>query len=134
LRRDQIMVLLIGNYPPDQQQSMDRFATMLQQGLTTAGVAVELIRPAPFFGNFQLGGGFIAQWLGYIDKLILFPRQLRKKIAQRPALIHICDHSNAVYVKDAANIPTVVTCHDLLAVRGALGEETDCPASHSGKL
>jgi glycosyltransferase involved in cell wall biosynthesis len=28
----------------------------------------------------------------------------------------------------------VVTCHDLLAVRGALGEQTDCPASVTGKL
>ncbi len=27
----------------------------------------------------------------------------------------------------------MVTCHDLLAVRGALGEATDCPASATGK-
>jgi glycosyltransferase involved in cell wall biosynthesis len=128
------MVLLIGNYPPDQQQSMHRFGTMLLQGLTAAGVDAELIRPAPFFGNFRLAGGFVAKWLGYIDKFILFPRQVRKKIAQRPTLVHICDHSNAMYVKYAANTPTVVTCHDLLAVRGALGEETDCPASRSGKI
>jgi glycosyltransferase involved in cell wall biosynthesis len=26
-----------------------------------------------------------------------------------------------------------VTCHDLLAVRGALGEQTDCPASFTGR-
>src|ERR1043165_7227567 len=129
------MVLLIGNYPPDQQQSMHRFGTMLLQGLTAAGVTAELIRPAPFFGRFRLAGAFIAKWLGYIDKLILFPRQLRKKIAQRrPELVHICDHSNAIYVRFAAPIPTIVTCHDLLAVRGALGEETDCPATRSGKL
>ena len=128
------MVLLIGNYPPDQQQSMHRFGTMLLQGLTAAGVPAELIRPAPFFGNFRLAGGFVAKWLGYIDKFVLFPRQLRKKIAQRPALVHICDHSNAIYVKHAARIPTVVTCHDLLAVRGGLGEKTDCPASRSGRI
>jgi glycosyltransferase involved in cell wall biosynthesis len=30
--------------------------------------------------------------------------------------------------------PTLVTCHDLLAVRGALGEQTDCPASATGRL
>jgi glycosyltransferase involved in cell wall biosynthesis len=30
--------------------------------------------------------------------------------------------------------PAVITCHDLLAVRGALGEQTDCPASATGKL
>ena len=128
------MVLLIGNYPPDQQQSMHRFGTMLLQGLTAAGVAAELVRPTPFFGNFRLAGAFVAKWLGYIDKFILFPRQLRKKIAEHPVLVHICDHSNAMYVNYTAGIPTVVTCHDLLAVRGGLGEETDCPASRSGKM
>src|SRR6185369_4796017 len=30
--------------------------------------------------------------------------------------------------------PTVVTCHDMLAVRGALGEDTSCPASPTGKI
>ena len=29
--------------------------------------------------------------------------------------------------------PYVVTCHDLLAVRGGMGEQTDCPASGLGK-
>ncbi|HEY2615609.1 MAG TPA: glycosyltransferase family 1 protein [Chthoniobacterales bacterium] len=128
------MVLLIGNYPPDQQQSMDRFAALLRRGLSAAGIEVELIRPEPFFGNFQLAGKFIAKWLGYIDKFILFPPQLRKKIAERPALVHICDHSNAMYAKRAGAVPVVVTCHDLLAVRGALGEDTDCPASWTGKI
>jgi len=107
---------------------------MMLDGLTAAGVPAELIRPQPFFGRFRYTGGFIAKWLGYIDKFVLFPRKLRKKIAQRPALVHICDHSNAMYVKHAMCIPTIVTCHDLLAVRGALGEETDCPASQSGKI
>jgi len=49
-------------------------------------------------------------------------------------LIHICDHSNAFYAKYFPDVPVVVTCHDLLAVRGALGEETDCPASWTGRI
>jgi glycosyltransferase involved in cell wall biosynthesis len=32
------------------------------------------------------------------------------------------------------DVPVVVTCHDLLAVRGALGEETNCPATFTGKV
>jgi glycosyltransferase involved in cell wall biosynthesis len=47
-------------------------------------------------------------------------------------LVHICDHSNAIYVPRRRATPHVVTCHDLLAVRGALGEATDCPASFFG--
>ncbi|MDQ6656142.1 MAG: glycosyltransferase family 4 protein, partial [Verrucomicrobiota bacterium] len=47
--------------------------------------------------------------------------------------VHICDHSNAMYTEKVRGIPVVVTCHDLLAVRGALGDETDTPASRTGK-
>jgi hypothetical protein len=39
-----------------------------------------------------------------------------------------------MYAADAKSVPVVVTCHDLLAVRGGLGEETDCPASFTGRL
>jgi glycosyltransferase involved in cell wall biosynthesis len=128
------MVLLIGNYTPDQQQSMQRFNVMMLQGLTAAGIDAELVRPKPIFGRLNLLGQFAAKWLGYIDKYILFPMQLRKILRKKPEVIHICDHSNAVYVKRCRRFPVLVTCHDLLAVRGALGEETDCPASFAGRL
>jgi len=104
------------------------------QGLTAGGVAAELIAPRPFFGNFSSAGSFVAKWLGYIDKFVLFPRRLRSKLAQGPSIVHICDHSNAMYDGQIGGVPVVVTCHDLLAVRGALGEETNCPASFTGKI
>ncbi|MDP9254002.1 MAG: glycosyltransferase family 4 protein [Verrucomicrobiota bacterium] len=126
------MVLLIGNYPADQQQSMQRFGTMMLEGLTAAGVAAELIQPEPFFGRMKIAGPFVAKWLAYIDKFLLFPRRLRRKLAASFSIVHICDHSNAIYSCQIKNTPVLVTCHDLLAVRGALGEETDCPASFTG--
>ena len=128
------MVLLIGNYAPDQQQSMQRFSTMMLQGLTAAGVTAELIAPEPIFGNFKGAGAFAAKWLAYVDKFVLFPRRLKRRVAAGVSVVHICDHSNAMYVKGAKSVPTVVTCHDLLAVRGGLGEDTDCPASLTGRL
>lgn len=128
------MVLLIGNYSPDQQQSMQRFNTMMLQGLTAARIDAELIRPEPFLGKFQHAGRFIAKWLAYIDKYILFPFRLREELAARPALVHILDHSNAVYAARCDGTPVLVTCHDMLAVRGARGEQTDCPASAAGRI
>ena len=128
------MVLLIGNYPPDQQQSMQRFSAMMLQGLTTAGFSARVIRPEPIAGNFKSAGRFISKWLGYVDKFIWFPFQLKKALAKNPALVHICDHSNAVYAQRCGRVPVLVTCHDLLAVRGALGENTDCPASATGRI
>jgi glycosyltransferase involved in cell wall biosynthesis len=38
-----------------------------------------------------------------------------------------------MYASAIRGIPVVVTCHDLLAVRGALGERTETPASATGK-
>ncbi|HZR77814.1 MAG TPA: glycosyltransferase family 1 protein [Chthoniobacterales bacterium] len=129
------MVLLIGNYPLDRQQSMQRFGIMMLQGLHGAGVRAELIVPRPVLGKFRAAGNFAAKWLGYIDKFIFFPRQLRSSLKKlRPPIVHICDHSNAMYGGWTGNVPIVVTCHDLLAVRGALDEETDCPASITGKI
>ncbi|MEY2575394.1 MAG: hypothetical protein QOF80_881 [Verrucomicrobiota bacterium] len=128
------MILLIGNYPLDRQQSMQRFATMMLAGLKTSGIAAELIQPSAFFGRFRYAGNFVAKWLAYLDKFVLFPRTLAKKLRERPALVHICDHSNAMYARAIRDLPVVVTCHDLLAVRGALGEDTGCPASATGKI
>jgi glycosyltransferase involved in cell wall biosynthesis len=128
------MVLLIGNYPPDRQESMRRFSMMMLDGLHAAGVQAELIQPQPLFGRFRLAGGFVTKWLAYLDKFVLFPVRLRNKLKTSPTLVHICDHSNAMYAKQVRDVPTVTTCHDLLAVRGALGEQTDCPASATGKL
>jgi glycosyltransferase involved in cell wall biosynthesis len=125
------MVLLIGNFLPDQQQSMQRFSEMMLRELRALGVNVRLVRPRPWLVRF-VRASFIAKWAGYFDKFILFPWRLRQ---YRDAdVIHICDHSNAVYTSRLRGSRVVVTCHDLLAVRGALGEETDCPASITGKI
>src|SRR5438270_5907787 len=127
------MVLLIGNYALDRQQSMQRFANMMLHGLTAAGITAEIASPAAVLGKLLDTENFFGKWLAYIDKFILFPRKLRARIAERPAVVHICDHSNAMYSSRVRNVPVVVTCHDLIAVRSALGEETHCPVSFTGK-
>ena len=129
-----LMILLIGNYPLERQQSMERFAMMMLEGLNAAGTPAELLRPRPFLGRFRFAGSFIAKWLAYLDKFVFFRVTLARKLRERPALVHICDHSNAMYARAIRDVPVVVTGHDLLAVRGALGEATDCPASATGKI
>src|SRR5207248_1441944 len=99
----------------DRQQSMQRFGTMMLQGLNAAGVSAKLIAPQSRIGKFRGAGSFVAKWLGYIDKFILFPKQLRSTLAkERPSIVHICDHSNAMYGSAIKALPVVVTCHDLL--------------------
>ena len=84
---------------------MQRFATMMLRGLAAAGVPVELIQPEPFLGRVALAGPFVAKWLGYLDKFLFFPRQLRRKLAAGFDLVHICDHSNAMYLRAGRPAP-----------------------------
>jgi glycosyltransferase involved in cell wall biosynthesis len=119
-------ILLIANYSPDRQQSMQRYAAILQEGFTAAGHEVRLIRPKAVAG--KTGG----KWLGYFDKFVLFPRELRRA-SEWADVVQICDHSNAIYVKYLESRLHVVTCHDLLAVRSALGEFPCYPTRWSGR-
>ena len=126
-----LKILLIANYIPDAQQSMLRYAELLQRGMTKAGHEVRVVRPEARAGKFARGPSG-AKWLGYIDKLVLFPKILREALAW-PDVVHICDHSNAFYVKFLQGQPYVVTCHDLLAVRSALGEISEHKTRWSGR-
>ena len=133
-------MVLIGNYPPDKQVSMDRFATMLKEGFEQMGVATELWRPIVFFGKFSKSTTSAGKWLGYIDKLLLFSiiiqlKSFKSTIKGSQTYYHICDHSNSIYlnylpIKDAG-----ITCHDVLAIRGALGyADAYCTASKFGAV
>jgi glycosyltransferase involved in cell wall biosynthesis len=127
-------ILLVGNYLIDRQESMQRFTNMLAAGLTNLGHEVRIIRPEPVW--VKLTPAFapsLGKWLGYLDKFLAFPAALKQAIAWAE-VVHICDHSNAFYVKYLQNVPHLVTCHDLAAVRGAMGEDTDCPVSTTGKI
>jgi glycosyltransferase involved in cell wall biosynthesis len=124
-------ILLIANYQPDAIKSMDLFASMLNNYLTEFGHQVRVVRPTPYLGSLQLGS--FSKWLGYIDKLILFPLRLRSAIS-RADVVHVCDHGNAVYTKYLQTIPHVVTCHDLLAVRSGLGEFPEQKIGWTGKI
>jgi glycosyltransferase involved in cell wall biosynthesis len=131
-------ILLVGNYARDGQESMRRFAQMLLDGFAARETPAELIAPAGVLGRWLPTWSGVGKWLAYFDKYVLFPLQLRRRVRRLPAdaVVHICDHSNAVYVPAAgsAGHRVLVTCHDLGAVRGALGEATDCPATRTGKI
>jgi glycosyltransferase involved in cell wall biosynthesis len=136
-----LVVSLIGNYETDQQESMQRFASLLARQLPDRAIDVHLIAPQPLFGRLKKAPVGLGKWLGYVDKFIIFPFLLKRRlsrIARRPdasLIVHICDHSNAPYLLFLRNFPTVITCHDMLAIRGALGDpKACCSASYTGKI
>jgi len=128
-------IILIGNYQPDKQESMQRFARMLEGGFQQAGYKTEIWYPTVF-----LGAASGNKWLGYVDKWILYPLVIRwllfsKQLKSNQIRFHICDHSNAPYLKYLPADRTSITCHDVLAIRGALGyDDAHCSASGTGKM
>ncbi|HEY0055314.1 MAG TPA: glycosyltransferase family 1 protein [Pedobacter sp.] len=118
-------IILIGNYLPDKQESMIRFANLLDEEFKKAGIASEVWTPIALFGSrSQSTSVGLGKWLGYIDKYILFPFILglkSKRLKNEEVRFHICDHSNAPYLKYLPANHSGITCHDVIAIRGGLG-------------
>jgi glycosyltransferase involved in cell wall biosynthesis len=112
---------------------MHTFADTLRRELVKSDITLREIAPKAVLGRIRPSAHGFGKWLGYIDRFLLFPAALRRAAAGAD-LIHICDHGNALYTGIVGRKPVVVTCHDMLAVRGAFGEVEDCPASFFGRL
>jgi glycosyltransferase involved in cell wall biosynthesis len=126
-------VLLVGNYQFDGSTSMQIWANALLRELLQRGIDVELISPRPVFGRIRPSAHGLGKWFGYLDRFLLFPKDLRAAAAKAD-IVHICDHGGAMYASTIKNKPVVVTCNDMLAVRGALGEIPEMRASLFGRL
>ncbi len=114
-------ILLVSNYTPDGQISLLGFAGALARGLEAADAEVRVIAPKPVLNAGAFVPARLRKWLGYIDKLVLFPPVLRRAAAWAD-IVHICEQGSAVYLKDLRNKPHLVTCHDLLGCRSAREE------------
>lgn len=126
-------ILLIGNYAPDRQESMLRFSHLLESELRARGHRVQLLQPRARLNRAGASPEGKAKWLGYIDKFVLFPALL-KRAARRADIVHITDHSNAMYVRHLKNAPLLLTCNDVFAIRSALGLVPENPTSATGKV
>jgi glycosyltransferase involved in cell wall biosynthesis len=105
-----------------------------------------LIRPDVILGRFGASSrSGLGKWLGYFDKFVLFPRRLKRELEAwknvatstgntAAIVVHVCDHSNAVYTRYLQKVAHVVTCHDMLAVRSAHGEFPQNPTRWSGRI
>ena len=124
-------ITLLANYKPDAQWSMLNFDRFLAAELPARNVRTEVLRPPPRIGATR------GKWVRYIDKYISFQPALRRAAREASAsrsLLHICDHSNALYLHTAGSTRNVVTCHDLIAVRIAQGEFAGIGTAWSGKI
>ncbi len=116
-------ILLLANYSLDQQYSMLQFAELLTEALEKAGLPYVLLRPKAYLGKFGGGLPWLNKYLAYIDKYLIFPYVLRRFLRVWPKsdlLVHILDHSNALYYPFCKGFSTVVSCHDLIAIKAAI--------------
>jgi glycosyltransferase involved in cell wall biosynthesis len=133
-------IILIGNYKADKQYSMQIFEELMLEGYLSSKVAVSAIRPSVIFGHLRFNKPSIIKWLAYVDKFILFPIHLLFNrsvnfISFKKVQYHICDHSNAFYLHFLPKNKTVISCHDVLAIRAGLGyTDTYCTATKSGEI
>ena len=134
--------ILLANYLPDRQESMQRYALNLRDSLHAEQVEAEIWRPTVFFGAFVKNtNAGMGKWLAYLDKYMLFPALLwlrvrvNSKYMEKGLFFHICDHSNSPYLGFLPSGRAGITCHDVLAIRGSLGfEDAYTPATSAGKL
>jgi len=133
-------VLLLSNFRPDNQLSMLRFGKLLaSEQPQSVHFEIQEIFPTPVFTKI-CPFGKLRKWAAYIDKYLLFPRRLRRELKSRKNpvhLIHIIDHSNAIYLPQMERVTRakkIITCHDLIAIRTANGEFAQAPkTSNSGR-
>ncbi len=112
---------------------------MLETNLISQGLKVDVLLPTVFLGKY-IKNSFsgIGKYLAYFDKYLLFPLVLllkKRMYNNAHSVFHICDHSNAMYISCLPKGRTIITCHDVLAIRGAKGfKDAYCEASYMGKI
>src|SRR6266404_2449892 len=127
-------ILIIGNYYRDgSSQSMENYTRLLESAMSSASHEVQIIQPDIYLGKFGASRKGIGKWLAYADRFILF-RNKFLRAAEWADLIHIADQANAMYARLVFNRPVLITCHDLLAVRSALGEIKEHEPAWTGRV
>jgi glycosyltransferase involved in cell wall biosynthesis len=93
---------------------------MMARKQESAGHTVRVIRPKRCALR-ETAPREVRKWLAYVDKFLLFGKVLRTE-AKEVDVVHICDQAYALCTMWVRGVPVVVTCHDLLSVRSAVGE------------
>ena len=116
-------------------ESMPRFAAMISGAMARRGYQVETWTSPPKLGRAGARLPFIRKWLGYVDQFLLYPAELRKKIAQQPSdtVFVVTDQALGMWVPRLVHRPHVIHCHDFLALKSALKEFPEKATGWTGR-
>jgi len=123
-------LVLLGNYPPDQQWSMRFCADLLREAAIAKDWEVHDWQPPVLFGRWGNPHRGLGKINAYIDKYLVAPRRLAQVIKRHPETVfHLADHANAPYLQVLPPVRTLMTCHDAIALRRARGDFSGNPPS-----
>lgn len=123
-------VLVVGAHRTS-GRSMHRYSQLLASAYRELGVELSVIHPPQVLSTHWRWSG--VKWVGYVEKFIVFWPALWWAM-RRAEVVHIADHSDAGWVLGVRRRRVVVTCHDLIAVRAALGELPEHRPGLTGRL
>lgn len=121
-------ILVVGSHPQS-NPSMKRYTHLLAESYAAMGHDVEIIRPRDTLSRKARGG--LKKGLIYLEKLDALCRIAN---SAKDRTVHLADHSDAVYLAGLPRMRSIVTCHDMIAVRAALGELPEHRTRASGRL
>lgn len=116
-------------------RSQALFAESLANGYRARGHRVSVRHALPHL-HARAGRGALRKWAGYVDQYLLYPQRLRRELRGDPpgTLYVFCDHALGPWMPHVVPRPHVVHCHDLLALRSALGEIAEHRTSATGRV
>ncbi len=125
-------ILLVGNYLPDRQVSMQRYGELVVRALRLLEVPARLVRPEPILSRWCPARSRVFRWAGFLDKFLLFPLRLlwivHRPGGAQPPFVHILDQGNGVYLPLIGHRPHLLTLHDLIALRAGTRQITTNPS------
>ncbi|MEI6377903.1 MAG: glycosyltransferase [bacterium] len=130
-------IVLLTVPPSSGSQSMPRFARLIGEGMRERGHQVEYMTSGDLCSaRSSILPRWLRKWSAYADQYLLFPRVLREKVATAPrdTLFVVTDQGLGMWVPPVSGRPHVIHCHDLLAIRSALGEFPENPTGFSGRI
>lgn len=114
-------------------RSMIRYSRLLADAWRDTGVRVEVTSPPYLLARLSTSPSAI-KWLAYIDTFLLYPPVLVYR-ASRATVVHIADHSDSILLFAVrTSVMKIVTVHDLIAVRAALGKIPEHRTRRSGRI
>lgn len=118
-------LFITGTYAPDKLVSMDRYARLVGAAAVRYADRITTVVPSPLLSRLPLPS-VMRRFLGHVDKHVIFPFLLRCRICwsgqAKGAVVHVTDQGMGTIVPWVRDFPLLVTVHDLIALRLALGE------------